>query len=146
MDLTLDGRSDDETNGHDVPGGEANPIVVNVPCRPEFLPIIRLTASAVASHLDFDVEAVDDIRLAVDELCTMCAAATLDGRITVTYLWDQDCVEVRCVVTGSSGKTGGSESDPLAGMILSALVDEYEIEAGSGGDRRGRLRKARARK
>lgn len=42
----------------------------SVPGKPEYVRTIRMAVSSVASNLGFDVEAIDDIKVAVSEACT----------------------------------------------------------------------------
>ena len=44
-------------------------VELHLPNRAEFMVVARLTASAVASRLQFDIETVDDLKLAVGEAC-----------------------------------------------------------------------------
>ena len=40
-----------------------------VPAAPEYLRLVRLTAAGLASRLGFTFDEVEDLRIAVDELC-----------------------------------------------------------------------------
>src|ERR687895_1148119 len=40
-----------------------------VPASPEYLRLVRLTAAGMASRLGFTFDEVEDLRIAVDELC-----------------------------------------------------------------------------
>ncbi len=124
-----------------------------------------MTASGIASKLDFDVEEIEDLRLAIDELCGSCAAADDGtGRIELNYSWDDRSIEVVCTVDssparqrdggavhpveplGEPGSAFGELSvDELSARLLDALVDEHGIEPVDGSRRRGWLRKQRAR-
>jgi len=60
-------------------------IDLRVPARPEHLALVRLVAAGVASQEDFDLDAIADVRLAVDEavsalMCNAVAAATVHCR------------------------------------------------------------------
>jgi anti-sigma regulatory factor (Ser/Thr protein kinase) len=114
------------------------------------LVLARLAASTVASRSDFDIEEIEDLRLAVDELCL----SVLDGRRTGTLVLRFDGlpsqIEVWCLYDGpsaasddSSGADDFPEAGDLSGRILDALVDEHEAVVLDG--RRGaRLCKRRA--
>jgi len=49
-----------------------NPIQVNleIPCLSEFVGIVRLTISGIATRMNFSVEDIEDIKIAVSEACT----------------------------------------------------------------------------
>ncbi|MBM7561012.1 ATP-binding protein [Fusibacter tunisiensis] len=42
---------------------------ISLPCKPEYVSVARLTASCIASQMGFDIEAIEDIKLAVGEAC-----------------------------------------------------------------------------
>ena len=44
-------------------------VELTIPVRADLVVLARLTAATVASRADFDVEEIEDLRLAVDELC-----------------------------------------------------------------------------
>lgn len=123
-------------------------VELDLPVRPELWALARISASAIAARLDFGVDAVEDLRLAIDELCNSCAAgATPDSRLSLEYLWGEDLVHVVCTVApaadaGSSADDVHAELE-LSGRILDALVDEHDIGDVSDGIRRGWLTKCR---
>ncbi|MGX8796496.1 ATP-binding protein [Fusibacter sp. JL298sf-3] len=42
---------------------------ISLPSKPEYVSVARLTASFIASQMNFDIEAIEDIKLAVGEAC-----------------------------------------------------------------------------
>ncbi|HTX01560.1 MAG TPA: hypothetical protein VMD59_22440 [Acidimicrobiales bacterium] len=139
-------------------------VVLSLPAQPELWSLARMTASGIASRLDFDVEEIEDLRLAIDELCGSCALGNdKSGRIELNYRWDDRSIEVVCRVEpmhgesdavavhpveplGVPGSPGGELSvDELSARLLDALVDAHGIEPFDGLRRRGWLRKTRAR-
>src|SRR5579859_6659783 len=66
-----------------------------VPAMPEFLRLARVTASGLASRLGFTFDQVEDLRLAIDELCF--GLTGLHGRagiVRVRYLVLDGALEV----------------------------------------------------
>lgn len=106
-------------------------ITLTVPAALEFVRIVRLTASGVASRLGFDVEDVEDLRVAVDELAS----------IVVDHATAGDLLEVVFSVAGGTlrieGRVpaqpeSGPSLDDLTSQILAAVVDTYEVESDGG--------------
>jgi serine/threonine-protein kinase RsbW len=54
-------------------------IELRVPGEARYLPIIRSLAASIALREDFDLDFVADLKLAVDEACSMLAAAAWPG-------------------------------------------------------------------
>lgn len=45
-------------------------IKLSIPNKPEFVSVVRLTASSVASRMGFNIEEIEDIKVAIAEACT----------------------------------------------------------------------------
>jgi hypothetical protein len=116
-----------------------------VPATPEFLRLARVTATGLASRLGFSYDDVEDLRLAIDELCfALIGSKGREGSVTLRYAMPEGALEIE-----GSGRFAGVASgvppvlSELSQQILSALVDEYEVFAGDGGQPSFRLRKKR---
>lgn len=102
---------------------------LTVPATPELLRLARVTASGVASRLGFSYDEVEDLRLAIDQLCfAFTGGKRRDGYILMRYVvrGDAETLEVH-------GKASFAASGPepllneLSGAVLDALVDEHAV-------------------
>jgi hypothetical protein len=98
-----------------------------VPATPEFLRLARVTASGLASRLGFTYDEVEDLRLAIDELCfVLIGSRGRDGTVDLRYAIADDALEVEGV-----GSFKDDETDPMLAsfskQILAALVDDYAV-------------------
>lgn len=117
-----------------------------VPAAPEYLRLVRLTAAGLASRLGFTFDEVEDLRMAVDELCFHLlgdtddrAALAEDRTMDLVYSAGSDSI----TITGRTGLSGAvPEPSELSEQILDALVDEHEV-TGDDGMIRFRLKKQR---
>lgn len=101
----------------------------------QMLVLARMTAAAVATRADFDVEQVEDLRLAIDELCIRLVQwGNGQERMTLTFQWDDEGLVEVVGVVGRDGHPSGNghgaasvkkPSYELAERILEALVDEH---------------------
>src|SRR3954470_14175916 len=57
-----------------------------VPAMPEFLRLARVTASGPASRLGFSFDEVEDLRLAIDELCYALIGRGRPGMVQLRYV------------------------------------------------------------
>ena len=110
---------------------------LSVPAAPEYLRLVRLTAAGLASRLGFTFDEVEDLRIAVDELCFHLLGDVdddvdldADGRtMDLVYSARPDSI----TITGRTGLSGGiPEPSDLSEQILDALVDEHEVSNGDG--------------
>lgn len=124
---------------------ESEHVELLLPVRAELWVLARMSASAIASRLDFGFDAVEDLRLAIDELCNSCAAgAAAESRLRLVYRWDIDTIHVACEVA-PIGPVSAIAADTLelSARILDALVDDHGIEPVADGRRKGWLTKSR---
>ena len=117
-----------------------------VPAAAEYLRLVRLTAAGMASRLGFTFDEVEDLRIAVDELCfhllgdTGDADPSADSRtMDLVYSAGPDFI----TITGRTGLSGAVPApSELSEQILDALVDEHEV-SGTNGTVIFRLKKQR---
>ncbi|MGH9177464.1 MAG: ATP-binding protein [Acidimicrobiales bacterium] len=114
-----------------------------VPATPEFLRLARVTASGLASRLGFTYDEVEDLRLAIDELCfALIGSRGRRGTVDIRYSVTDEALEVE-----GMGSFDDDETDPMLAafsrQILAALVDEYEVYRSDGGQACFRLLKRR---
>lgn len=111
------------TNGSKTAGAEV--VRLWVPCSLEYVRLVRLTAASLANRLGFDLDEIDDLRVAVDELVSTLVDAAADGRLEVVF-------RVRPATIEIDGRTSSAKLpvlDDLTVQILSAVVDDYEVDA-----------------
>ena len=118
-------------------------VKLTMPAVPQLLRVARLTAAGLAGRLGFNFDEIEDVKIAVDELCfALVGTKGRDGDLTLTYRLLPDALEIEGTGT-FAGEGGHPVPSELSAQILAAVVDEHELT--SDGDRlRFRLRKQRA--
>lgn len=146
-----------------------------VPAAPEYLRLARVTAAGLASRMGFSFDEVEDLRLAIDELCYgLTGHGRRTGTVEIRYTIGTEALvvegdgrfeapgpedagqkkagqeeagseEAGSVEAGSEepgSEEVGSEKagvahglSELSRLILTALVDEFELVAGEAGPR-----------
>lgn len=98
-----------------------------VPATPEFVRLARVTASGLASRLGFTFDEVEDLRLAIDELCyVLIGSKGRPGTLYLRYAIVPGAVQVEGKGVFPDGSADGALA-PLSEQILAALVDEYAV-------------------
>jgi hypothetical protein len=111
-----------------------------VPAMPEFLRLARVTAAGLAGRLGFSYDEVEDLRLAIDELCFGLTGPTgRRGTVELRYVLGDDGLVVEGLGHFVDDIAPIGLTD-LSRVILSALVDEHDLGPGSLGPQ-FRLRK-----
>ncbi|QIB67935.1 hypothetical protein Ami103574_00810 [Aminipila butyrica] len=108
--------------------------------KPEYIQVVRMGIATLAGNVGFDVEAVDDIKLAVDEACK---AITCHGFNSWTNMYEVSCElqedKMTIAVTDvGDGRSITKEYCPckncpqdgdLAMVVIKTLMDQVEIKA-----------------
>jgi hypothetical protein len=113
-----------------------NRVELSLAADAQMLFLARMTGAAVASRADFDYEKVEDLRLAIDELCIrLMGSSTGAARISLLFQWDDEgALEVMGTrIPGEGPSTNGHHSHlngsgpalELSERILDALVEEH---------------------
>ncbi len=112
-----------------------NRVELSLAADAQLLFLARMTGAAVASRADFDYEQIEDLRLAIDELCVRLMSAGADpARITLQFQWDEGVIEVvgtrvpddRLAGNGHDAQPPSTPaSNELSERILDALVDDH---------------------
>ena len=124
--------------------GRDDEVRLAVPARPEFVGLARVTAAGLASRLGFTFDQVEDLRLAIDEMCFgLTGSKGKDGILELRFLLRPEGLTVQG--KGSFSPPGPVHLSELSKVILDALVDEHSISDGADGPR-FRLMKKRDQK
>ena len=107
------------------------PIDLTLPADSRVLRLVRLVASGLASIVSLDVEALEDLRIGIDEV----VAALLEGgdgsRLELRF--DVDADALRLTGTTPAGDDGFDEDRmELSTQLLSAVCDEHRLEVVDG--------------
>jgi serine/threonine-protein kinase RsbW len=106
-------------------------VLLAVPAAGAYLGVLRTATAGLAARLQFTLDEIEDLRIAVDEACAMLLAVAsevpllgdtveLSCRFTVTE--DALSVETTVPMASPGEKLPGAES--FAWQVLSALADE----------------------
>jgi hypothetical protein len=86
---------------------------------------------AISARAGFDIESLEDLRLAVGELCLLALQGSdaRHGDLCLEFTVAADVIDITCTLAGagpgSRDAEDTGEADQLSEQILSALVDEY---------------------
>jgi serine/threonine-protein kinase RsbW len=106
--------------------GESGNVLKGVELRmaanPTQLSIVRAVAADIAMRQDFDLDSIEDLKLAVDEACsTLIALAAADAVLSCQFVVADGAVQVTTEV--ASERSSPPDRDSFGWRVLSALVD-----------------------
>jgi serine/threonine-protein kinase RsbW len=104
-----------------------SPVRLVIPARARFLRLARLTAAGIAGDIGFGLDAIEDLRVAVDEVCAVLIAG-VEGAAELELVYrasaDGLVIEGSCVNGGSV-----PELHPVARELLAMTADDYSVSA-----------------
>jgi serine/threonine-protein kinase RsbW len=111
-------------------GVQQEAVKLSVPTSLEYVRIVRLTGSGVASRLGFDFEEIENFRVALDELASMAIDLASGGELEVTFFTTD--TELRVVGRAPLPPDVDVTVEALTAQILKAVIDDYELRADDG--------------
>jgi serine/threonine-protein kinase RsbW len=106
-------------------GRHGDRLELRVPTTPTQLPAVRAMAADLAMRMDYDLDSVEDLRLAVDEACAILATIALgDEPLTVVFETSRTGLHIEAWVSAKEGT-----DVPRGGFgwaVLETLVDAVE--------------------
>jgi serine/threonine-protein kinase RsbW len=105
-------------------------VIATVPARADFVHVLRTVVAAVAARLDFPYDALDDLRIVVDEACSALLGIRAPARtLTLQLTPGPDRLEVLvCIDAEESSWPRPDVERTLAWKVLDALTDEARFE------------------
>jgi hypothetical protein len=111
-------------------------IELSFPANVDLVVLARFTAAAVAARAGFDIEEIEDLRLAVDELCVSFGPIEESESVRLQFMRTDHTVRIVCEFERPNAPVGDTASfntdglnpqraDDLSRQLLDALVDEH---------------------
>jgi serine/threonine-protein kinase RsbW len=124
-------------------GGTLGVVELRIPSKAEWVAVARLAVAAVANRLNFSIEDIEDVKLAVAEACTNCIQhAEGSDQIQITCETGPEGLTVRVRDFGQGTRPEGIRSrradEPTVGglgvFLIRSLMDsvEYDVHPDSG--------------
>ena len=117
-------------------------VQIRLPADSAYLSVLRTATAGLAARLDFTLDEIEDLRIAVDEACAMLLPhAIVSAQLTCRFHLDPATLEVTVTIPTTDGAL--PERDTFSWTVLSALAGE--VDTGRDDDRQVwiRLRKRR---
>lgn len=103
-------------------------VTLTVPAKPEFAHVARSTVTSLFATFDAPFEAVEDVRMAVEEtFILVLSAGETSGDITYTFSLEGETIRIVIEAQLSEGATclfSDNEAAEVSRTILEALADE----------------------
>ncbi len=100
-------------------------VIVRIPAEGAYLSVLRMVTAGLAARLNFTVDEIEDLKIAVDEACAMLLAQAVPGSdIVVAFNVEVDALRVQVTVTTLDGRAPSRET--FSWTVLTALAGEVD--------------------
>jgi serine/threonine-protein kinase RsbW len=100
-------------------------VSVRLPAAAAYLAVLRTTTASLAARLDFTLDEIEDLRIAVDEACCLLlAGVTPDAELTAVF--EMSDISINITVSAPSSTGHGPARDSFAWTVLSALAGRVD--------------------
>ena len=113
----------------EIPDDALGTVALSIPPDAEYLRLARFAAADAATRVGLDVDAIDDVRLAVSELC----ALLVGSGTTIDLRFEARAGSVVVAGSGSPGPGIHGENGELARVLVEAVVDDLHFDELDGG-------------
>ena len=123
-------------------GEIADAVEIRLPADSAYLSVLRTATAGLAARLDFTLDEIEDLRIAVDEACAMLLPHAVEtAQLTCTFELSPETLDVTVTLPTTRGQL--PERDTFSWTVLTALAGE--VDTGLDDERRVwiRLRKRR---
>lgn len=113
-------------------------IIIKLPNKPEYVSIARLAASVISNTVGFDIEEIDDIKVAVGEACNNAVmhGSNEASEYEIEFIPTTNKIEINVKDTGigfDESKYQAPDLENLKGnglgiYIIKSLMDEVNIK------------------
>jgi serine/threonine-protein kinase RsbW len=102
-----------------------------LPAESAYVAVLRMTTAGLAARLDFTLDDIEDLRMAVGEACGLVLdGASGGGTLRCHYRLGEGRIEVS--VAADHRDTTPPDRDSFGWQVLSALVDDLDAATGEG--------------
>lgn len=105
-------------------------VTVKLPAASAYLSVLRTATAGLAARLDFTLDQIEDLRIAVDEACAMLLAQAVPGTdLECEFELNGDTMSIAVSVLTVDGRE--PSRDTFAWTVLSSLAGDVDSHVGA---------------
>lgn len=105
--------------------GKPENVEFSIPCKSDYVGVVRLAVSGVATRMNFSIEEIEDIKIAVSEACTNSIQYAFDNtdneRVFISFNLFKTKLEIIVKDTGKGFDINNIEKNPIEKRSLEEI-------------------------
>jgi serine/threonine-protein kinase RsbW len=104
-----------------------NIITLTIPSKPDYISVVRLTSSAIANNIGFNIDDIEDIKVSIAEACIN--ALSKSDEISIEFKIEEDklIIKVNNVSPCKDHTLNSNKEIELGILIIKSLMDEVNF-------------------
>ncbi len=114
-------------------------ISMSLPTKPEYVSVVRFTASVIANEMGFNIEDIDDIKVAVGESCNnaIIHGNAITNKFDINFIVESNKLIIEIKDSGEGFEADRCPQPDLCNprenglgiFIIKSLMDEVDVES-----------------
>ncbi len=106
-------------------------ISLSIPCKPDYISVVRLTTSAIANSMGLNIDEIEDIKVCIGEACVNVINQNCKDEIHIEYEIQEDKLTIK-VNNVTNEIIDDNDSEDFRGaelglFIINSLMDEVKF-------------------
>lgn len=108
-------------------------ISIRIPASPLYVQVVRLVSSGLATRLGFTLDDIEDLKIAVDEMCAyLTGTQGRDGELEIKFTVGDDRIEIVGVGHFEPGQKVRTELTEFSQKILETVASDASLYQADG--------------
>ncbi len=103
-------------------------ISIRIPASPVYVQVVRLIASGLATRLGFTLDDIEDLKIAVDEMCAyLTGTQGRDGQLEIAFTVGDDRIDIAGTGHFQAGEKVRTELTEFSQKILETVASDASL-------------------
>lgn len=102
-------------------------INITIPSKPDYISVVRLTSSAIASNMGLNIEEIEDIKVSIAEACINAIDKSNEINVQFEIEKDKLIMKVDNVYQAKDDDTNQNKELELGILIIKSLMDKVNF-------------------
>lgn len=105
-------------------------IQLKLPSKPEYISLIRLTASSIANNMGLNIDEIEDIKVCISEACINVLNFNETEEINVVFNLKEDgiYIDIKGMIEDISEDSEHAKQGKMGLLIINSLMDSVEFK------------------